>query len=240
MRHRKSHNHLSRKAGHRKSLLRNLSISLIEHKRISTTLAKAKALRPFIEPILTTSKANTMHARRTAFRLLQNKEAIKELFATVAPAIAERPGGYVRIIRTGTRLGDNAETALIELVDFNPDYNPKKEATGGRRRRRRRRGGSGSNADTSSTADPAAASSEPDASEATASAGTASGQIDDADAAEQVTDVEQEATVQGTTPEGLTEPAEDVAEIQGRADESADTDETDDATTDSEEDPKVA
>lgn len=140
MRHGKSHNHLGRKTAHRKSMLRNLTISLIEHKRISTTLAKAKALRVFAEPLLTKSKANTMHARRMVFSELQSKEAIKELFAEVAPKIADRPGGYLRIIRTGTRLGDNAETAMIELVDFNPDYNPNTKTKTGRTRRSRRGG----------------------------------------------------------------------------------------------------
>ena len=141
MRHGKTHNHLGRKVGHRRALLRNLAISLITHKRISTTLAKAKALRVFVEPILTTSKANSQHAHREAFRMLQNKEAVKELFAVVSPAILERPGGYVRVIRTGTRLGDNAETALIELVDFNETYNAVEKKAGSTRRRRRRAAG---------------------------------------------------------------------------------------------------
>lgn len=119
-------------------MLKNLSVSLIRHKRISTTIAKAKALRKYIEPVLTFSKSNTTHGRRMAFRALQNKEAVKELFAEIAPRIADRPGGYVRVIRTGTRLGDNAETAIIELVDFNEDYNPKEVAKKGRSRRGRR------------------------------------------------------------------------------------------------------
>ncbi len=143
MRHGKTHNHLGRKVGHRRSMLRNLSISLITHKRISTTLAKAKALRVFVEPIITTAKANSQHAHREAFKNLQNKEAVKELFGAVVPAVGERPGGYVRVIRTGTRLGDNAETAIIELVDFNESYNLKEKAAS-KSRRRRRRGGSAS------------------------------------------------------------------------------------------------
>ncbi len=147
MRHGKTHNHLSRKVGHRRSLLRNLSISLINHKRISTTLAKAKALRVYVEPIITTAKANTQQAHREAFKNLQNKEAVKELFATVVPAVGERPGGYVRVIRTGTRLGDNAETAIIELVDFNESYDLK-EKSASKTRRRRRRGGSSTSAST--------------------------------------------------------------------------------------------
>ncbi len=150
MRHGKTFNHLGRKVGHRRSLLRNLSISLITHKRISTTLAKAKALRKFVEPVITTAKANDQHAHREAFKNLQNKEAVKELFASVVPAVGERPGGYVRVIRTGTRLGDNAETAIIELVDFNESYNLK-EKSSGKTRRRRRRGGSGSGSSSAST-----------------------------------------------------------------------------------------
>ena len=120
-------------------MLQNLSVSLIRHKRISTTLAKAKALRKHVEPIITFSKNNTMHGRRMAFRALQNKEAVKELFAEIAPKVADRPGGYVRVIRTGTRLGDNAETAIIELVDFNTDYNPKESSSKKGRTRRGRR-----------------------------------------------------------------------------------------------------
>ena len=140
MRHGKKFNHLGRKVGHRKALLQNLSISLITHKRISTTLAKAKALRKHVEPIITIAKANDQSAHQQAFRYLQNKAAVQELFQVVAPKVGDRPGGYVRVIRTGTRLGDNAETALIELVDFNETYNASDKA-GGKTRRRRRRGG---------------------------------------------------------------------------------------------------
>lgn len=119
MRHGKKFNHLGRKKGHRKALLRNLSLSLIEHKRINTTLAKAKALRTHIEPILTKAKTNTQHSRRTAFSYLQSNDALNELFGVIAEKIADRPGGYCRIIKTGTRKGDAAEMAMIELVDFN-------------------------------------------------------------------------------------------------------------------------
>lgn len=148
MRHGKKFNHLGRKSAHRKALLRNLSISLIEHKRINTTLAKAKALRKHIEPLITKSKTNTTHSRRVVFSYLQNKEAVKELFGSIAEKVADRPGGYVRVIRTGFRKGDAAEMAMIELVDFNEVYEGGKttggsseEGGGGRRRRRRRRGG---------------------------------------------------------------------------------------------------
>ncbi len=132
-------------------MLKNLSVSLIRHKRISTTLAKAKALRKYVEPVITFSKSNTTHGRRMAFRALQNKEAVKELFAEIAPKVANRPGGYVRVIRTGTRLGDNAETAIIELVDFNTDYNPKAAVKKGRSRRGRRKSGGAAAASSTNT-----------------------------------------------------------------------------------------
>jgi large subunit ribosomal protein L17 len=138
MRHGKKNNHLSRKKGHRKSLLSNMACSLIEHKNISTTLAKAKALRVYVEPLLTKSKTDSTHSRRTVFSYLQNKEAVSELFRDVAPKIATRNGGYTRIIRTGYRLGDNAEMCMIELVDFNEVYT--KEETK-KTTRRSRRGG---------------------------------------------------------------------------------------------------
>ena len=145
MRHGKKVNHLGRKAAHRKALLRNLAIALIEHKRINTTLAKANALRKFVEPLVTKSKTDSMHSRRVVFSYLQNKEAIKELFGVVGPKVGERPGGYVRVIKTGFRKGDGAEMAMIELVDFNDVYtvDSGESKGGGRRRRRRRRGGKG-------------------------------------------------------------------------------------------------
>ncbi len=119
MRHGKAFNHLGRKKGHRTALLRNLSSALIRHKRIMTTLAKAKGLRRFIEPIITKSRTNSTHSRRVVFSYLNNKEAVTELFAEVAAKIGERPGGYTRVIRTGFRKGDGAEMAMIELVDYN-------------------------------------------------------------------------------------------------------------------------
>lgn len=119
MRHGDTINNLGRKKAHRKALLRNLALALIQHKRIITTLAKAKALRRFIEPLLTRAKKDTVHNRRVLFRYLQHKEAIKELYSTIAPAIADRPGGYTRVLKLGPRHGDGAEMALIELVDFN-------------------------------------------------------------------------------------------------------------------------
>ena len=142
MRHGKKFNHLGRKKGHRRALLANLSNALITHKRINTTLAKAKALRVYIEPLVTKAKTNSVHSQRTVFSYLQNKEAIKELFGTVANKVADRPGGYTRIIKTGFRKGDGAEMAMIEFVDFNEVYSNKKEAKkGGRRRRKKKSGG---------------------------------------------------------------------------------------------------
>ena len=133
MRHNRSINHLGRKSGHRKAMLANMACSLIMHKRIETTLAKAKALRMYVEPLITKSKDDSTHSRRTVFSYLKQKEAVTELFRTVAPKIADRPGGYTRIIKTGFRQGDAADMALIELVDFNEAAlaaaAPKKAAT---------------------------------------------------------------------------------------------------------------
>ena len=137
MRHGKKINSLSRKAEHRNALLSNLSKSLITHKRIQTTLAKAKSLRKYVEPLITKAKYDSTHARRTVFSYLQDKEAVKELFITVADKVGDRPGGYTRIIKMGSRLGDGAETALIELVDFNENLLGDKSKSSGRRRRRR-------------------------------------------------------------------------------------------------------
>lgn len=137
MRHGKKFNHLGRTASHRSALLSNMACSLIEHKRINTTVAKAKALRVYVEPLLTKAKEDTTHNRRIVFSYLQNKEAVTELFRTVAPKIAERNGGYTRIIKTGFRPGDAADTALIELVDFNELYNPNAEEKKTTRRSRR-------------------------------------------------------------------------------------------------------
>ncbi len=119
MRHGNKVNKLGRTASHRRALLANLTISLIKNKRVTTTVAKAKALRMYVEPIITKSKNDTMHSRRTVFSYLRDKDSIKELFSTVAEKVANRPGGYTRILKLGTRMGDNAEMAMIELVDFN-------------------------------------------------------------------------------------------------------------------------
>ena len=138
MRHNKAINHLGRKSGHRKAMLANMATSLIMHKRIKTTVAKAKALKSYVEPLITKSKEDTTHSRRTVFSYLKNKEAVKELFGVIAPKIADRPGGYTRVLHTGFRLGDGADMALIELVDFNEAAlaSAKKEAKKSTRRSR--------------------------------------------------------------------------------------------------------
>jgi large subunit ribosomal protein L17 len=137
MRHGKKVMHLGRKTAHRKSMLANMACSLIEHKRINTTLTKAKALKQFIEPIVTKSKSDTTHNRRLAFSSLRDKTAVTELFREVAAKVGDRPGGYTRIIKLGNRLGDNADMAMIELVDFNELYTTEDKA----KKKSRRRGG---------------------------------------------------------------------------------------------------
>ena len=137
MRHGKKFNHLGRKKAHRAALLSNMACSLIEHKRINTTVAKAKALRVYVEPLITKSKDDSTHSRRTVFSYLKDKYAVSELFREVAPKVAERPGGYTRIIKTGFRQGDAAEMCMIELVDFNEIYG----TNTGAKKKRSRRGG---------------------------------------------------------------------------------------------------
>lgn len=138
MRHGKKINHLSRKSAHRRAMLSNMATSLIMHKRITTTVAKAKALRVYIEPLITRSKEDSTHSRRVVFSYLQSKEAVTELFRDISVKVAERPGGYTRIIKLGTRLGDNAEMAMIELVDFNLNLLGVKETAKAKTRRGRR------------------------------------------------------------------------------------------------------
>ena len=140
MRHNKAINHLGRKSGHRKAMLANMACSLLLHKRIETTVAKAKALRTYVEPLITKSKDDSTHSRRIVFSYLKQKEAVTELFRTIAPKVAERPGGYTRILKTGFRVGDAADMAIIELVDFNEAAlasAPKKEAKKATTRRSR-------------------------------------------------------------------------------------------------------
>ena len=141
MRHGKKFNHLSRKAPHRKALLSNMASSLIEYKRIRTTVAKAKALKLYVEPLITKSKTDSTHSRRVVFSYLQNKESIKELFGAVAEKVAKRPGGYTRILRLGNRPGDNAEMCYIELVDFNENMLGEAKKATAKTTRRSRRGG---------------------------------------------------------------------------------------------------
>ena len=139
MRHGKKHNHLGRTTSHRKAMLANMTCSLIEHKRINTTVAKAKALRVFAEPLITKSKSDTTHNRRIVFSHLRDKYAVTELFKEISVKVADRPGGYLRIIKLGNRQGDNAPMAMIELVDYNEIYNPKgKKAKKSTRRGRKK------------------------------------------------------------------------------------------------------
>lgn len=166
MRHGNKNNNLSRKYGHRKALMKNLAIALIEHKRISTTLAKAKTLRTFLEPVITKSKDNTTHSRRTVFAMLGNKEAVKELFDNISLKVADRPGGYLRVIKTGFRLGDGAETALIEFVDYNTTYAASAKSGSAKSARRGRRGKGGADLGTAaSLAAPVAAATVADKQE---------------------------------------------------------------------------
>ena len=150
MRHGKKVIHLGRKTAHRKSMLANMACSLIEHKRINTTVTKAKALKQFIEPIITKSKSDTTHNRRLAFFSLRDKTAVSELFREVASKVGDRPGGYTRIIKLGNRLGDNADMAMIELVDFNEVYKTEEKA---KKKSRRRGGKSKSTAPAAATAE---------------------------------------------------------------------------------------
>lgn len=159
MRHGKKFNHLGRKSAHRAAMLSNMASSLIEHKRINTTVAKARELRKYIEPLITRSKDNTTHNRRVVFSYLQNKETVTELFSTVSAKVGDRPGGYTRIIKTGHRQGDNADMCMIELVDFNEIYTgSKKEET--TKTRRSRRGGAAKTEVAAPVAAPAAAAIE--------------------------------------------------------------------------------
>ena len=168
MRHGKKVNHLSRQQGHRRSMLANMACSLIEHKRINTTVAKAKALKQFVEPLITKSKEDTTHNRRIVFAYLRNKYGVTELFREVAAKVGDRPGGYTRIIKLGNRLGDNADMAMIELVDFNELYNGGKKEE---KKAKSRRGGKSKKAETTAPAAETPAPSAPEtASEETPSA----------------------------------------------------------------------
>ncbi len=147
MRHNKTFNHLGRKAGHRSAMLSNMASSLILHKRITTTVAKAKALKVYVEPLITKSKVDSTHSRRVVFSYLQNKEVVAELFRDVAVKIGNRPGGYTRILKTGNRVGDNAEMCIIELVDYNDNYSQNSQSAA-KSTTKRRRGGAKKKSDT--------------------------------------------------------------------------------------------
>jgi large subunit ribosomal protein L17 len=198
MRHRKKFNHLGRTSAHRKAMLANMASSLLVHKRIKTTVAKAKALRVYIEPLITKTKGlstvgEKTHAQRVVFSYLQNKEAVKELFTDIAPKVADRPGGYTRILKLGNRIGDNAEMCYIELVDYNENMlkSPKSE-TG--KKKRSRRGGKKK----------AAATVEAPAAEATATAGSTG-----ASATEEKAEVKAEETTEAPAKEAKEEKKED-------------------------------
>ena len=152
MRHNKKFNHLGRTASHRSAMLANMAISLIEHKRITTTVAKAKALKKYVEPLITKAKDDSTNSRRVVFSYLQNKEAIKTLFGEVAEKVGDRPGGYTRIIKLGTRQGDAAQVCFIELVDFDPEM----AKDGGKKKTRRSRRSSGAKAEAPAAEAPAA------------------------------------------------------------------------------------
>lgn len=201
MRHGNKVNHLGKKTGHRKAMLSNMACSLIEHKRITTTLAKAKTLRVFVEPILTKSKTDSTHSRRVVFSYLQNKDIVSELFRDIAPKIAERNGGYTRIIRTGHRLGDNAEMCLIELVDFNELYSN----DGSKKTTRRSRRGGAKKVDSVQTSE---TSTEDTTTEEVVQDAVI---VDETDTVNEVTEVEESLEAKNTTPES-TESSEESSE----------------------------
>ncbi len=204
MRHGNKVNHLGKKTGHRKAMLSNMACSLIEHKRITTTLAKAKTLRVFVEPILTKSKTDSTHSRRVVFSYLQNKDIVSELFRDIAPKIAERNGGYTRIIRTGHRLGDNAEMCLIELVDFNELYSN----DGSKKTTRRSRRGGAKKVDSVQTSE---ASNEDTTTEEVVQDAVI---VDETDTVNEVTEVEESPEEEASTSESTesTESSEESSE----------------------------
>lgn len=198
MRHGNKNKKIGRTMEHRKAMFANMSISLIMHKRIETTIQKAKALRTFFEPLVTRAKDNTTHSRRIVFSHLQNKEAMKELYGPVAEAVGDRPGGYVRIIRTGTRHGDAADLAMIELVDFNPDYNGQSktdDSSKGKKRRTRRSGGAKAATTTTATTVAAPAVVEAAAEEVAEAEETVN------DVVEEANDIVEDAQVDTDAPE---------------------------------------
>ncbi len=206
MRHGKKFNHLGRQTAHRKSMLANMACSLIEHKRINTTVAKAKALKQFVEPLITKSKEDTTHNRRIVFAYLRSKYAVTDLFRDVAAKVADRPGGYTRIIKVGNRLGDNADMAMIELVDFNELYNGGKKEV---KKAKSRRGGKAKKADEDTEQAPVAATEAPAVAEVEDS--SASEQVEETPVVEveEVTVDEVEATSEEVIDEAPTADSED-------------------------------
>jgi large subunit ribosomal protein L17 len=225
MRNRNKINQLGRTTSHRNALMMNLATALITHKRISTTLAKAKALRGYVEPLITKSKEDTTHSRRMVFRHLQSKDAVTELFRNVAPKVGERPGGYTRIIKTGFRAGDSAEMCIIELVDFNEVYTSEKKADSSKKTRRSRRGGGGS-------PKPEASKNEEAKSEDTSAAAAA------AEAVEEVVETVEEVVEDAA--EAVAETVEEVVEevTETKEEESTSEDAADDASASEEEEKK--
>lgn len=210
MRHKKSFNHLSRKSAHRKSMLANMASSLIKHKRIETTTAKAKALRRYVEPLITRSKDDTTHSRRVVFSYLQDKDAVTELFREVGAKVADRPGGYTRIIKLGHRQGDNADMCLIELVDYNENLLAEKAAakkSGSRRRRGRKTSATAAAAD-SQKSEGATEGVEPAKTpEADPKSKTESGEAEVAEAAPEAVEEVKEEAVEAETEEVVEEAA---------------------------------
>ena len=213
MRHKKKFNHLSRTASHRKAMLSNMASSLIKHKRINTTVAKAKALRVYVEPLITKSKNDTTHSRRIVFSYLQDKDAVSELFRDVSKKVAERPGGYTRIIKTGSRLGDNAEMCLIELVDYNENLLHAGE-TKKKTRRSRRGGGKKSESPQSSAS---AAPAKEVKTETPAEIKTAAAADEAAPAVEEVETKAEEAAVEAAPEEVAEEKTEVTPEVEAKA-----------------------
>lgn len=225
MRHGKKFNHLGRTAAHRKAMLSNMACSLIEHKRINTTVAKAKALRTFVEPIISRSKDDSTHSRRMAFRRLKSKHAVSELFRNVGPAVANRDGGYTRIIRTGFRPGDNADMCMIELVDFNTIYGTEAKA----KKKRTRRGGAKKVADAAAAVAEAATDAVDTAADAVENVAEKAADAA-ADAAEKVSDaVEGAADAAEEAVANATEAAADAADDASDAAEGDDASDEDKA-----------
>ena len=223
MRHGKKVNHLGRTASHRKAMMSNMATSLILNKRIFTTLAKAKELRKYVEPLITKSKSDTTHSRRVVFSYLQDKESIKELFGPVSEKVATRPGGYTRIIKTGNRAGDNAEMCMIELVDFNELLIQETEAPKAKTRRSRRRGGKKAEESKNATAETAVATENELVEDATVVEEEIVDSTEEVEvSSEQEVDSSAEADVEETTSETKEPESGDSAEAENSEEEPKD------------------